>query len=181
MILPSGIMSRHLSNSIVEKFNKAKADIGMSIKRLENHIGNAINGLATSSFPAERRLENFLLALKDSSELQDLRSQISMSLKACKVEVCNVNNGILKFIQLNVNLDDSQLARRLGIEEKQSNLSRVKKLMPQEKPQKGKTVLSGTKGNYFSLLKALRILFVEFFSFQSRGQLVGCLTVLVHQ
>ena len=139
----SGIMSRHFSKSIVEKFNKAESDIGKALKRLENHMGNAINGLATSSLPAERRLENFLLELSDSNELQELKTQISTSLKACKVEVCNVNNGILKFIQLNVTLENSQLAQQLGVEENASSLDRSKKVVLRRQEQKANSAMCG--------------------------------------
>ena len=134
-------MSRNMSKSIVDKFNKAELDIGKSLKRFENHIGNAINGLAISTLPAERRLENFLRAIRDSNELNDLKSQISQSLKACKVEVCNVNNGLLKFIQLNVNLESSQLAVQLGLQENETNLASVKKSLSKREVQKMSTAV----------------------------------------
>ena len=134
-------MSRNMSKSIVDKFNKAELDIGKSLKRVENHIGNAINGLAISTLPAERRLENFLRAIRDSNELNDLKSQISQSLKACKVEVCNVNNGLLKFIQLNVSLESSQLAVQLGLQENETNLASVKKSLSKREVQKMSTAV----------------------------------------
>ena len=59
------------------------------------------------------------------------------------MEVFNVNNGILKFIQHNVNLENSQLARQLGVEEHAPSLERSKKVVPQRQEQKANSAMCG--------------------------------------
>ena len=108
-------MAPQHSKSIVDKFKKAENDILNALNRYENHIGNQVALVATSSLPTEKKIENFFVAVKNCPELRDLKSQITASLRACKIEICNVNNGFLKFIQLNVKDDNEQLASFLGL------------------------------------------------------------------
>ena len=119
-------MAPQHSKTIVDKFEAAEKDIDRGLKRFENYIGSQIASMATSSVSDELRLEEFILGIRDCKELQDLRSQISASLRSCKVEICNVNSGFLKFIKLHVNADNSELAGRFGISDKLSKSSNRK-------------------------------------------------------
>ena len=109
-------MARQQPKSLVDKFVAAENDIDSALKRYENHVGNQIANVASSSLSAELKLEAFIVAVRECKEWKDLRKQIFMSLKACKVEVWNVNSGFLKFIHLNVGSDNKELARLLGLE-----------------------------------------------------------------
>ena len=101
------------SKSIVDKFEEAEHAIGNAIRRLENYLGSQIAQVATST-SAEERLE-ILLALKECKELVELKQEVNRTLKACKVEICNVNSGFVKFLMLNVDAESSELSRLLGV------------------------------------------------------------------
>ena len=109
-------MARQQAKSVVDKFAAAEKDIDCAMKRYENYVGNQIANVASSSVPAEVKLESFILAMRDCKELEDLKAQILLSLKACKMEVCSVSAGFLKFIRLHVKPDNLELARLLGVE-----------------------------------------------------------------
>ena len=138
-------MARQQAKTLVDKFLAAENDIDCALKRYENHVGNQIANVASSSLSAELKLEAFIVAVRECKEWTDLRQQIFMSLKACKVEVFNVNSGFLKFIHLNVGSDNKELARLLGLE------TDVKKECPEEAVKVRQTTRkSQTKSLYHS-------------------------------
>ena len=83
------------SKSIVDKFDAAEVAIGNALRRFENFLGSQVAHIATSS-SAEVRVQQ-LLAIKESKELEELKMEINRSLRACKLEICSVNSGFIKF------------------------------------------------------------------------------------
>ena len=115
-------MSRQQSKCLVDKFLAAETDIDTAMKRYENYVGNQIANVASSAVSSEMKLKAFILAMRNCEELQDLKKQISSSSKSCKIEVCNVNSGFLKFVHLHVRPENNDLARLLCVE---SDVKRV--------------------------------------------------------
>ena len=100
------------SRSILDKFDAAEVAIGNAVRRFENFIGSQVAHIATSS-SAELRVQQ-LLAIKESKELEELKMEINRSLRACKLEICSVNSGFIKFLMLNVDTENPRLSQLLG-------------------------------------------------------------------
>ena len=109
--LKTSMVPLHLG-SIVGKFDAAEVAIGNAIRRFESFIGSQVAHIATSS-SAEVRVQQ-LLAMKESKELEELKMEINRSLRACKLEICRVNSGLIKFLMLNVDTKNLRLPQLLG-------------------------------------------------------------------
>ena len=151
-------MAPQHSKTIVEKFDAAERDIERAFKRFENYIGKAVANMATSPLSAELRLEAFLEGIRDCKEIEDLRKQIAIFLKSCKVEICNVNAGFLKFVQLHVNAENSELDRHFGISSKLDNVDK-RASSDRNKKYPSENVGKGNMNNFFLMSRFELVLF----------------------
>ena len=122
-------MARQHSRSIIAKFQSAEDNIANAINSLENHIGGQIARVASLSMSAEGRLESFIVSIKDCHELRHIRTIVSESLKACKAEICKVNSGFLKFLQMNVDPEHPELPRLLGAKTRRESAAPLKQIL----------------------------------------------------
>ena len=138
--------------SIVGKFDAAEVAIGNAIRRFESFIGSQVAHFATSS-SAEVRVQQ-LLAIKDGKELEELKMEINRSLRDCKLEICSVNSGLIKFLMLNVDTKILRLPQFLGTDNvKLCNRGKVVNVSSKRNLVKSLYLLSfrfGFVGEYFN-------------------------------
>ena len=96
-------MARLLNSpTVAAKFEEAEFEVIECLDNVKETITILIATAATSTEPAEVRLQRVIMSLDIIKQMQNVRAQVGKSLKICKNEAVNVNAGFLKFAMLSV-------------------------------------------------------------------------------
>ena len=101
------------SQNIIAKFDDAEKNIYGSLDIVKENINGVIANAATSSEPAEKRLQKVIRTLEVIKEMKDVRSEVVVSFDSCKTEVVDVTSGLTNFLA--INHDPYLLQSRLGL------------------------------------------------------------------